>query len=408
MSAQQTATHSCKSCGKEFRQFKYLKDHIYGKVCLNLTQSRSPAVKEDNKIQEQIIPQTDEYSCKSCGKVFKQFKYLKDHVYARTCTNTAQELQDGYAVSNFLASVAKDESTTSNPGNGILTIRQTNPISTLQVPKTEKASRISQKKLAIIQKENTCDLCGKPYLHKSSLSRHRALCLGLPISKLAEDIESSQATRVNFSGSGGQMNLKSNVQNIATQNINNSTNTMNNMLNNITNNNNLCLDIKINPFGKEDISSMSDSEKLGILKTGANAFKNLLKYTYDKPENKNLYILNKRDRTIQFLNNMYQLETGDMNEVLSEVVCNNINNLDMLYDEMSDKMDSTSKRTFERISAKYQKGEKDDIYKRASFLYLLDASAINKKHIHQFLKIRGEDGIDKVLIGPAQKAINND
>jgi hypothetical protein len=103
---------------------------------------------------------------------------------------------------------------------------------------------------------------------------------------------------------------------------------------------------------------------------------------------------------------MYQLETGDMNEVLSEVVCNNINNLDMLYDEMSDKMDSTSKRTFERISAKYQKGEKDDIYKRASFLYLLDASAINKKHIHQFLKIRGEDGIDKVLIGPTQKAIN--
>lgn len=155
---------------------------------------------------------------------------------------------------------------------------------------------------------------------------------------------------------------------------------MNNMLNNITNNNNLCLDIKINPFGKEDISSMSDSEKLGILKTGANAFKNLLKYTYDKPENKNLYILNKRDRTIQFLNNMYQLEIGDMNEVLSEVVCNNINNLDMLYDEMSDKMDNTSKRTFERISAKYQKGEKDDIYKRASFLYLLDASAIKKTY----------------------------
>jgi hypothetical protein len=398
--------YSCKSCGKEFKQFKYLKDHIYAKICQNIIQERSIPEQPRDIPTISSTPQTGEHVCKSCGKEFKQFKYLKDHIYARICQNKTQTLSDDKTVSNFSTTIASDGQTTSNPGNGILTIRQSSQGSLTKEPKPEKASRTSQKKLALIQKENTCELCGNTYLHKSSLSRHRGTCLGQPLSKVGEHEESSQVTDIKFSGSGGQMNMKSQVQNIATQNINNSTNTMNNTINNtlnhITNNNNLSLDIKVNPFGKEDISSMTESEKLGILKTGANAFKNLLKYTYDKPENKNLYILNKRDRTIQFLNNMFQLETGDMHDVLSEVVCNNINNLDMLYDDVGDKMDPVSKRTFERISSKYQKGDKDDAYKRLSFLYLLDASAINKKHLHNFLRIRGEDGKDKVLVGPAQ------
>lgn len=365
-------------------------------------------------------PTTYVYSCKLCCKTFKKFKYLKDHIYSQKCLEETPWRLDANSVSYFSEKLALKDSFRENdknldhrtiipynfPGNPVVTTEN-----------KQKTTRNSQKMLNIVLKENCCEFCTRAYLHKSSLSRHRATCLGLKLAKMEEDsgeqtkttTPATQPTQIMFSGTN-QLNVGSNVQNIANQTHTiNSHNTMNNIntLNTTTNTTTNKVDIKINPFGCEDISNMSEAEKLEILKSGAFAFKNLLKYTYSLPENQNVFLLNKRDKTVQFLNSLLQIETGDMDEILADMVLNNINRLDEMYDDVGDKLDRVAKRTFERIAAKYQAGDKDDAYKRIGFMYLIDASAINKKHIHNFLTIKGKDGKDKVLIGPIQTALEH-
>lgn len=175
-----------------------------------------------------------------------------------------------------------------------------------------------------------CHLCNSKYSHKSSLSRHRNNC---------------------------------------------------NATSNITNNYTLC------PYGHEQITQMTDSEKIDILKSGKLAFKNMLKYTYSINDNKNIYILNKRDKTVKFLNDSYQLETGDMKAKIAEIVAKHINLLDSIYSELGHNLDVEDRILFDDMIRKHINGDLNEAYGRTCYLFLIDISPSNKKYLHEFMKL---------------------
>ena len=83
--------------------------------------------------------------------------------------------------------------------------------------------------------------------------------------------------------------------NVLTNNSNNNNN------NNITTNNNISLPNIINPFGCEDISFITDDEKLEILKS-YNGVELALEKVYSKPENRNFYKPNANKDNVSILN----------------------------------------------------------------------------------------------------------
>jgi hypothetical protein len=109
-----------------------------------------------------------------------------------------------------------------------------------------------------------------------------------------------------------QNNNDNRVVNINNQN-NSKTSTINNTLNNnsnsnnnnnnntITINNNISLPNIINPFGCEDISFITDNEKLGILKS-YNGVELALEKIYSKHENRNFYKPNANKDNVSVLN----------------------------------------------------------------------------------------------------------
>lgn len=187
-----------------------------------------------------------------------------------------------------------------------------------------------------------CHLCNSKYSHKSSLSRHRNNC-----------------------------NAASNITNYDTQ-----------------------YPINIKSYGCENIDQMTDSEKIDILKSGKLAFKNLLKYTYSINDNKNIYILNKRDRTVKFLNDSYQLETGDMKAKTAEIVAKNINLLDSIYSELGHNLDIEDRILFDDMVRKHKNGDLNDAYGRTCYLFLIDISPSNKKYLHEFMKLSNNKALN--------------
>ena len=87
-------------------------------------------------------------------------------------------------------------------------------------------------------------------------------------------------------------NTTNNIQNnnIQNNNIQNNNIQNNNIQNNNIQNNNQKLTIKINPLGKEDISSICEKKIIEFLGDGTKGFVNFLSSIYKIDQNKNIYI----------------------------------------------------------------------------------------------------------------------
>jgi hypothetical protein len=134
-------------------------------------------------------------------------------------------------------------------------------------------------------------------------------------------------------------NKDNKVKNI--QNNNNSrTNTLNNTLNNILNqnqiqnstinsnsnnnnnsitNNNITLPNIINPFGCEDISFITDDEKLQILKS-SNGVELALEKIYSKPENRNFYKPNANKDNVSVLNKDMKIQVKKQKQFNEQMI----------------------------------------------------------------------------------------
>ena len=314
--------------------------------------------------------------CEKCGKSFPHPSKLRRHYERKTpCISVVAE--------NTLQNPTKPYKTLQNPTKPYLIINTTN----------KRNKDIEEDKNGYYN----CKYCNKKLRFKKNYTKHlRTGCKEIPLAKRKLLLEKYNKNKKHLNA------LVKTSQPLAITN-NNTTNNNNNIQNNTTNNiqnNNQKLTIKINPIGKEDISSICEEKIIQFLGEGTKGFVNFISSIYKINENRNLYIKSKKENIIQFINKDYELDIGDLNEIISDITLSHHNVFEELYDLHQEKISKVNKNKFERANKSYSNNP--ERFERKAYLNLVNINNINKKYIDNFLKIKTKDGEEQVLIGRIQ------
>jgi hypothetical protein len=171
-----------------------------------------------------------------------------------------------------------------------------------------------------------CNYCNLEII-KNNLTRHqRTKCDKIPIYKRKILVDKYN----NHKSSKKQLVIHNNNIN------NNSHNTTNIQNNNIQNN----ITVKINPLGQEDISFLTEKDKLEILAKRFMGVPELIKRIYGNPKNKNFFIPNVNKKVIAYLNEDNKLEYDNYYTILNQIIDENKDRFDDFYHELIDKINN--------------------------------------------------------------------
>jgi hypothetical protein len=197
--------------------------------------------------------------------------------------------------------------------------------------KGEKKNTIIESKYSKVK----CVYCNLEII-KNNLSRHqRTKCEKIPNYKRKLLIEKYNSHKSSKKQLVIHNNNTTNSNNI-TNNTNN--NSHNNTTNNIQQNNNIT--IKINPLGKEDLSFLTEKDKLEILMKQFMGVPELIKRIHDNPVNNNFYLPNVNKKIMAYLNKENKLEYDHYNDICSKIIDENKDRFDDLFHEFKNKVNS--------------------------------------------------------------------
>jgi hypothetical protein len=232
---------------------------------------------------------------------------------------------------------------------------------------------------------DTCPYCAIKCKKRNRLAHFRNNCQLIPESKRKVFIEKYN----NHKLSKKQLVINNNTNNINnTDNrtsINNSNNTTNNNIqnNNIQNN----IIVKVNPLGQEDISFLTEQDKLEILAKRFMGVPELIKRIYGNPKNKNFYIPNVNKKVIAYLNEDNKLEYDNYYTILNQIIDDNKDRFDDFYHELIDKINS---KLIDRVAVVIQEhatNEKiNDKYMDDIKFNLISNSKEIKETIEEYMK----------------------
>ena len=143
-----------------------------------------------------------------------------------------------------------------------------------------------------------CNICNKLFTRKSSLLRHQR-----EISCFIKNETTILNPTENINSNQIPNQIQNQIYNTNNQNTINSNNTINNTIIN----NNTTIIQHINPFGFEDVRTISIPEMKKILSSGENSGLQIIKAIYNKIENKNFYKPNMSRPEIACLNTDFNL-----------------------------------------------------------------------------------------------------
>ena len=120
--------------------------------------------------------------------------------------------------------------------------------------------------------------------------------------------------------------------------------------------------INLNNFGEEDISHITDSFKMNMLKLPYGMVQKMIESVHfdkNKPENRNIALTNKRDKMIKVLHNgCWKYKDKDV--TLDELIKNNYYILDEYYEEIAkEKMNATHNKRYKTFQEKFDNQEED-------------------------------------------------
>tara|TARA_Y100000389_G_C17279885_1_gene422389 strand:- start:101 stop:706 length:606 start_codon:yes stop_codon:yes gene_type:complete len=167
----------------------------------------------------------------------------------------------------------------------------------------------------------------------------------------------------------------------------NQTNNIQNIQNNNIINNNI---ISINPFGKENLDSITEKEKLRILNRAFMAFPEALKKIhYDIPENRNFYLPNKRDRQYVKLYNGNNVIYEDKEKFNDDLAIKIMTQLEQWFDELQKKFIVRRKQLISKMFNEFNNGELEEKYNKEIEKFSLSYSSDIKELLEiELLKIK--------------------
>tara|TARA_B100001057_G_C22717573_1_gene898378 strand:+ start:293 stop:1213 length:921 start_codon:yes stop_codon:yes gene_type:complete len=227
-----------------------------------------------------------------------------------------------------------------------------------------------------------CLYCDKKYSSKNELRHFRTSCLKIP-----KDIKNEIIIKYNK-----HKKNKNNISIVSTINKDNSNNNIthitnynlqnNNIVNNITNK----IEVKVNPIGKEDMSFLTKDDKLKILNRIYNSIPELVKTIHNHPKNRNFYLPNLNKNIIACINNNNEIEYNDYDSICYQILQDNVDRIDELYNELESEINDSIKNKLENVIKKVENGELDTRYIKDIKLYIMNISKRNKEELLNYIE----------------------
>jgi hypothetical protein len=236
----------------------------------------------------------------------------------------------------------------------------------VKMTKNDQKMTKNDQKMTINDKKYSCEECKKKYTSLAHLKRHQAnYCskkkpinqhsLLSIIQKQSETIE-----EIVKEHEKERKELYSKMDKLL-EHVGDTTN-------NITNNK-----IILNCYGNEDMSHITDAFKAGLLKVPYVMIPKMIEEVhFNKPENKNIYVPNKKQPLIKvYADNKWIFK--DKKSTINELINKNFNILDNYYEDGGKKtLDNTQQRRYDEFCDKIQQDTdtKDNILKETDLVII--------------------------------------
>ena len=165
-----------------------------------------------------------------------------------------------------------------------------------------------------------------------------------------------------------------------TKTIIQNTNIANTIVNNTINN----INIKINPFGKEDITFLTSDDKITILERMLNGVPELIKKLHNHPTNRNFFLPNVNKNVIAYLNEDNEIQYDSKNDFCQQLIDDNIERLDDFFNEFKTKIKTNMLKRIEKIMDNNQTDTNHSKYFKDVNLFILNISKKNRKELDTY------------------------
>lgn len=181
-----------------------------------------------------------------------------------------------------------------------------------------------QQKIKTLQpqiKKYNCIYCNKEYIRQKKYSEHQLKC-GSNTSLIQKDNVSNKLEQM-------PQFITNNIN--LTQNNTNTTNTTNN-------------NYFIMPFGKEDLSMISDDKRKYIISRGFSAYSILLDELYKYPQNNNIHFYDKRNQLVRYVDNNGNIRITKFKDAIEDIVYTNFDRIDEFLEEHIDSLSEKERK----------------------------------------------------------------
>lgn len=228
-----------------------------------------------------------------------------------------------------------------------------------------------------IKKEQVfnCNQCDKQFNRKFNYERHMQSCKNelSELTELTEFIEKIDERYEKIESENRELkNIILELAKNQTQNqiVHNTHNTINNI--------NIVL-----PYDKSDISHLSDKDMLYCLNRRLMSIKHLIEKIHfdpNKPENHNICIKNKKDKTIEIFNGKYWQIWNNKEEILNNIISDKEDILENWAYENIDKYPIVDKKIKEYNETKEKEGSVDSLKSDINNMFLKNRGMVLETH----------------------------